>query len=382
MDHKAVLKAVASDTLFIHGSINGGGGSEFHAHGSVPASSPALRLVGESNRPAERCTASCGAPPLAPAVAPSSETGMAAATAVAAVASVCDRSCYTGGENGARFGGHLCGAGDVAEFGAHCRTCFSDLEEARAAEDWLAEEERLALGRRKNKKKSAVEVSLGGGGGGGGGPTSKRRRVLRADGGGWTERQEGGEAEGKGKRKRENDLLEEDSGSEGAGRGQGGRGNDEVGDEGEEMVEQRRHVIMCDTMMPPPPAAVADCSLKCQRKTDTVSRASERARRDTKYEIRCIYIYLCIDRFMFFGTFAELLSVSTASFIRLCAAAHAGGSWAHSHACLSLAGHPWRACSRPKVYRGRYWFYFAGIISVSQKPYGQRNLALSQHDLV
>lgn len=272
----------------------------FHAHGAGPAVSPALRLAGESNRPAERCTASCGAPRSL--AVPSSATGKA----TTGTASVCDRSCYAGsggengenGENSARFGGHLCGAGDAAEFGEHCRTCFDDLEEARAAEERLAEEERLALGQRGNKKKDktkngAVEellngedvgVGVGGGGGGGGSTSSKRRRTLRAGGVGRTERREGGGEWG-----REDEFVEEEGSGlvgGGAARGEvGGEGGDDDDDghvgggggggemdgrDGEEMIEQRRHVIMCDTLMPPPPAAVADCSLKCQRKTDTV----------------------------------------------------------------------------------------------------------------
>lgn len=287
MDHQAVSKAVASDTLFIHGSLTGGGGSMFHAPGEVPALSPALRLAGESNRPAERCTASCGAPSSSPAQAQA---------LAPAPTSVCDRSCYAGGENGARFGGHLCGAGDVAEFGAHCRTCFDNLQEAQAAEERLAEEERFALARRGNRNKSAVEGSWKDGSKGG--PTSKRKRALRADGVDWAVRREGGGAEGGGEGEvdREGDRSEEASGLGGTGRrqeerGVGGDGGEDDCDE-EEVVELRRHVIMCDTLMPPPPAAVADCSLKCQRKADTVSGASKRASMRELHAL--MYLLVCV----------------------------------------------------------------------------------------
>ncbi|CAM9604376.1 unnamed protein product [Scytosiphon promiscuus] len=167
MDHHAISKAVAKETLFIHGSLTGGGGSMFHARGAVQTSA-VLRFVGESNRPGERCTARCGAPPI--------DGAPAAAGDARETSTVCDRSCYDGGENGPRFGGHLCGAGDAEEFGAHCR--------------W-------------------------------------RRRSSRG-------RRTGGD-----------------------------------GAEGEDMLtERRRHVIMCDTMMPP--SSTPGCSPKCEVKTDTV----------------------------------------------------------------------------------------------------------------
>lgn len=237
MDQQAVLKAVASDTLFIHGSLTGGGGSMFHASGAKADSSPALRFLGKS-RPGERCTASCGGPP-------SSSDGGAGAQAT-----VCDRSCYSGGELGARFGGYLCGAGDVKEYGPHCRTCFTDVEEAQAEEERLAEEEQAAMQGRGLKMP---------------GDKQKGMRVLRADdgpegGGGWVEGEEG---EGEG------DVRAVLRGSRGGGAGMARRMDAVYGGTDDEMVERRRHVIMCDTLMPPPPAT--GCSSKCQIKTDTVS---------------------------------------------------------------------------------------------------------------
>ncbi|CAM9930909.1 unnamed protein product [Ectocarpus sp. 6 AP-2014] len=121
VDDREVLDAVAGGTLFIHGTPTDGG----------------VSMAG-SNELAERCTVSCGFqfPNAHSAMAPSG------------TATVCDRSCYAGGRDGARFGGHLCGAGDVAIYGAHCRTCFTDLGEAEAAEDILALQERLVLARK------------------------------------------------------------------------------------------------------------------------------------------------------------------------------------------------------------------------------------------
>ncbi|CBN75425.1 expressed unknown protein [Ectocarpus siliculosus] len=234
MDQQAVLKAVASDTLFIHGSLTGGGGSMFHASGAKADSSPAFRFLGK-NRPGERCTASCGGE------APPSSGGGAGA-----LGTVCDRSCYSGGELGARFGGYLCGAGDAKEYGSHCRTCFTDLEEAQAAEERLAEEEQAAMRGRSFKMPGDKE---------------KGRRVLRADDGpegaaGWVEGEGGGDSRA---------VLR---GSRGGGAGVTRRTDAVYGGTDDEIVERRRHVIMCDTLMPPPPAT--GCSNKCQMKTDTV----------------------------------------------------------------------------------------------------------------
>lgn len=282
MDDHAVRQAVKSDTLFIHGSLTGGGGSMFHATGSTPTASPALHLLGESNRTAERCNAPCGgghrkgdeADGDASASSAVAAAAAAAATAAVGMSSVCDRSCYPDGEQGARFGGHGCGAGDASEFGDHCRMCYTDLEAARAAEDRLAEEERVALERR-----SAKRLRENG--------KKQQRKLLRPDrwdGAGRVHRapEEGEEGGGTGRV----DRVEEGKEEEGAGAGEGGRSSrvlrggvhvgdawrhgdddDEAGNE-DMVIERRRHVIMCDTLMPPP--AAPDCSQKCQRKDDTV----------------------------------------------------------------------------------------------------------------
>lgn len=185
MDDRTIGKAVASNTLFIHGSLSGGGGSMFSAHAAIDTS-PALRLVGRSDDPeADGCEPACGSLDARPSTSGTS--------------TVCDRSCYGGGENGARFGGFMCGAGDEGRYGRHCRICYVDVDEARQAEE-----------------KIRSELSLTGVDGSG-------HRGLRG----------------------------EDSDKE-AGIGV-------------------KHVVMCDTMLPPP---ALECTDKCARKVDTVSDLS------------------------------------------------------------------------------------------------------------
>lgn len=163
--------AVASDTLFIHGSLSGGGGSMYASKLSATDNSPAQKLKGQS----DQCTFACGSsgPMLL----------------IAGAYTVCDRSCDAGdGTFAARFDGYLCGAGDSELYGEHCRTCYHDLAEAQAAEQEVME------------------------------------RNLK-------------------------------------------RGGGALGGHGEGGVIGNSRVIMCDTMMPPPPLS---CSNKCQMKIDTV----------------------------------------------------------------------------------------------------------------
>eukprot|EP00752_Nemacystus_decipiens_P004759 g4334.t1 len=247
----AVQKAVGRDTLFIHGSLTGGGGSMFKAGGTVSATSPAF-LLGESSRSAEMCKPSCGAP------------------ATFATSSVCDGSCFADREGGARFGGHLCGAGNITLFGEHCRTCYTDLDEARAAETLLAEHERMELGRTVRSQSDNVKKHQG-------------RRAMRA----LREERYVGMGRGKGQRGGEEDGVMDGGGGGGTGEelgeevkrgiGEAARGVEwthehdagDVGTTGGDMMTVRRHhVVMCDTLMPPTPAS--GCSLKCQKKDDTV----------------------------------------------------------------------------------------------------------------
>ncbi|CAM9733800.1 unnamed protein product, partial [Laminaria digitata] len=126
VDGRAVSRAVASDTLFIHGSLTGAGGSMFQAKGAADASLvQSLRASPSQGGVAvDGCTAFCGM------------GGTGAST-------VCDRSCRGGVNLRARFGGWMCGAGDAAEYGPHCRTCFTDVEEALAAEEENEEVEKM-----------------------------------------------------------------------------------------------------------------------------------------------------------------------------------------------------------------------------------------------
>lgn len=117
-----VGKAIESDTLFIHGSLTGGGGSMFNVR-AARDTSRALELLGRS-KPIDKCTAACGS-----STSISSEVG---------VATVCDRSCRPG-EYGPRFGGLNCGAGDPERFGEECRMCYNNLTVAKEAEAQLAQ---------------------------------------------------------------------------------------------------------------------------------------------------------------------------------------------------------------------------------------------------
>lgn len=251
-----VLKAVASDTLFIHGSLTGGGGSMFKAVGAAPVASPAL-LLGESYRAAERCTFLCGTPDSRAAQAVSADEGTKPFAATFGTSTVCDRSCYPDSERGARFGGHLCGAGNTTEFGAHCRTCYNDLEEARAAENLLAEEERVELERRavqtqfQNEERRALTVFK----------VDRQRSV------GWEDEEDEEKGDAGATQLREG--MEKDHDWRFGENARGVRRTNELDDADDDMMAtRRRHVIMCDTLMPPP--ASPGCSPKCQKKDDTV----------------------------------------------------------------------------------------------------------------
>lgn len=58
----------------------------------------------------------------------------------AGASTFCDPTCTA---FGSRFGGYLCGAGDSARFGAACRMCYADVEEARKAERMLSDADGL-----------------------------------------------------------------------------------------------------------------------------------------------------------------------------------------------------------------------------------------------
>ena len=127
-----VGKAVASDTLFIHGSLTGGGASMFEIRAALDTSR-AHEFVGES-KPADQCTSACG--PSTQMLVP--EGTLTQMLAPEGTSTVCDRSCFPG-ENGPRFSGLNCGAGDPEKLGGNCRLCYKDPVEAGKREAELSQ---------------------------------------------------------------------------------------------------------------------------------------------------------------------------------------------------------------------------------------------------
>lgn len=117
VSNEAVLAAVAADTLFIHGSTNGGGGKS-HTHISKD----------ERDLAQNGCTEACGY---------SNERMLQGQYGVS---TVCDYTCWIDEYgNEPRFGGYLCGAGLPSKYGSACRTCYTDHFSA------LADDRELAL---------------------------------------------------------------------------------------------------------------------------------------------------------------------------------------------------------------------------------------------
>lgn len=111
----AVGRAVSQDTLFIHGSSDGGGSTTNHA---------VLRSNDRGPILPSDCTSACG----------SADT-----YGVSGMSTVCDSSCRPEWSSaGPRFNGHGCGASDPSRFGKTCRQCYTSQETA------LAEERRLS----------------------------------------------------------------------------------------------------------------------------------------------------------------------------------------------------------------------------------------------
>ena len=107
--------AVASGSLFIHGSmVDEGSVASWRATATTRRS---LRVKADERKELA-CTTACGK--------------VGAGLPVGA-STVCDVTCAEGG----RFDGYLCGAGSSIKFGAMCRLCFNDVEEARKAESRL-----------------------------------------------------------------------------------------------------------------------------------------------------------------------------------------------------------------------------------------------------
>lgn len=111
----AVGMAVSGDTLFIHGSTDGGGSATNHAVVDPKDSGPVVT---------PDCASACG---------------LADADEDSEISSFCDSTCLSGWSSaGPRFGGYGCGANDPSRFGKSCRMCFTNQKAA------LAEERRLA----------------------------------------------------------------------------------------------------------------------------------------------------------------------------------------------------------------------------------------------
>lgn len=122
MGKDAIIDAIAADTLFIHGSTSGGGGTIWT--GGRGGRDPDYDEI-----IAEGCTEACGS------------TGTWAGEGPPGTSTVCDPTCSVDGygESG-RFGGHLCGAGDESKYGPACRTCYTDLSDALAADRELGDD--------------------------------------------------------------------------------------------------------------------------------------------------------------------------------------------------------------------------------------------------
>lgn len=121
MDPNVVTNSVISNTLFIHGREDGGGGIMVASDKTEEADTGSLYhgYVG--------CTEACG---YKGAQDKSGELST----------SVCDPTCWGDGERGdSRFGNHLCGAGDPSRFGSACRSCYTDQVAALEADKRLRE---------------------------------------------------------------------------------------------------------------------------------------------------------------------------------------------------------------------------------------------------
>lgn len=121
VDRNGVSDAVARGTYFIHGSSTGSGSQKF-AHGAAVTLAHAFATV-ENREGQPLCKAACGLM----LSSGKNEDGML---------HVCDPSCAPG-DQGGRFDGYLCGAGDSATFGEGCRTCYTDQAKAAKAEEEL-----------------------------------------------------------------------------------------------------------------------------------------------------------------------------------------------------------------------------------------------------
>ncbi|CAM9634328.1 unnamed protein product, partial [Scytosiphon promiscuus] len=221
VDGRTITDAVTRDTLFIHGSSKAGGSKKFAA--AIAAASLAEAHAGLDKKLRKNsgdntdedglpvCTETC--------------SSRSQALSGPGTSQVCDSSCLAGGEQGVRFDGYLCGAGDPSLYGESCRTCYTDEDLAREAERIL----RLGLSV-DSVDDDAFAHNM---------RHQPRQQMLQ-------------------QRPQENGG----SGDGGSGVG-GGSGSGSMYDQ----EEDGRHVIMCDTMRPP---TSRECSQKCSVKPDTV----------------------------------------------------------------------------------------------------------------
>lgn len=155
VDAPTVGNAVAGETMFIHGSLTGGGGTQFSsprtkavataaaAQSRLAAASPPNRL-GEGGEPfpphspaAADCKPACGSPPAGEG------EGEGAMSMSMSMSTVCDRaSCSSPG--GWLVGEEQCGAGDEDLYGRYCRSCYLDEHEALQADRLLEAQARQA----------------------------------------------------------------------------------------------------------------------------------------------------------------------------------------------------------------------------------------------
>lgn len=113
-DHH-VAKAISQDTLFIHGNSRSSGSAAKALAGGA----------GGSHHGRSNCTDACSAAHLS--------------KSPAGVSAICDGSCSAEwSSSGPRLGGHNCGAGSTSRYGSNCRLCYTDHEDALAADITLA----------------------------------------------------------------------------------------------------------------------------------------------------------------------------------------------------------------------------------------------------
>ncbi|CAM9496666.1 unnamed protein product, partial [Choristocarpus tenellus] len=113
--YETLQHAVNGETLFVHGSSVGGGVQKHRGPSGV------LDRLGVDSASESECTRFCG----------SSVHGLLRKGA----STTCDPSCSrVEGKLLPRFGGYMCGAGDMPKYGKDCRLCFTDLEEAQKEE--------------------------------------------------------------------------------------------------------------------------------------------------------------------------------------------------------------------------------------------------------